>query len=198
MTRREIEDAGGLVKYLINPPPTLYEGDRAAECARKDESRTGGPRVKEVSRDLDRVYVQLKYTKNRVRVKLNASLFDLHERYYSKGKMPPLRSIIAAYKSLGHSDAFIEKLVQGRERAKRLCSSPFVNAFVAQPKRAKKAKKTPATIEEPESDASDCQSDEEHNNMSDHEDEGFDVDINEDPVDPEDDDFDEEDDVMDT
>jgi len=200
-TRREIEDAGGLVKYLIEPPPTFYEGDqgRAVEIevegrAREDSATV---RVKEVSRDIDRVYLQLKYTKNRVRVKLNASLLDLHERYYSKGKMPPIRTLCAAYKSLGYSEAFLERLVKGRARAKRLCSTPFVNAFVAQPQRTKKAKKTPTVQTEPESDASECNSDEE--DTSDHEDDGFDVDTNEDVVEePLEDDFDEEDDVMDT
>ena len=59
----------------------------------------------------DRVYLKLRYLKSGiVRVKLETSFVSLYEKYYSKNKMPPQKSVIAAYKSFGFSDKFLDRI----------------------------------------------------------------------------------------
>lgn len=59
----------------------------------------------------DRVYLKLRYLKNgTVRVKLDTSFIMLYERYYKKHKLPPFKSVVAAYKSFGFSEAFLERI----------------------------------------------------------------------------------------
>lgn len=59
----------------------------------------------------DRVYLKLRYLKSGiVRVKLETSFASLYEKYYSKNKMPPQKSVIAAYKSFGFSDKFLDRI----------------------------------------------------------------------------------------
>lgn len=59
----------------------------------------------------DTVYVKMRILKSGVvRIKLDASIATLHEKYYSKGKRPPSKSIIQAYKSMGFSEGFLEKI----------------------------------------------------------------------------------------
>lgn len=144
---REIEDA---------PIPRVYEIQE-----------------KETSPPMDRVFVQLTYTKTRVKVKLNTSLIELHEKYFARARAPPLRALTAAYKSVGCSEKFLEQFKRTRERAKRLCSSEFINKFVAEPKRAKKVKVVVKRRDDDACDEDKCDTDEE--SVSDHEDDGYDI-----------------------
>jgi len=67
----------------------------------------------------DRVVLKLHILKSGVvRVKLLASMACLWDKYYSKSKTPPLKSVISAYKNMGHSEAFIKKLHRNFERKK--------------------------------------------------------------------------------
>jgi hypothetical protein len=59
----------------------------------------------------DRVYLKLRYLKSGiVRVKFETSFASLYEKYYSKNIMPPQKSVIAAYKSFGFSDKFLDRI----------------------------------------------------------------------------------------
>ena len=65
----------------------------------------------------DRIYVKMKILKSGiVRIKLDASIAILHNKYYSKAKRPPMKSIIQAYKSMGFSSEFLEKIKKGFAR----------------------------------------------------------------------------------
>jgi len=59
----------------------------------------------------DKVYMKVRVLKSGIiRIKLDASFATLHEKYYSKQKQPPMKSAIQAYKSMGFSQEFLEKI----------------------------------------------------------------------------------------
>jgi len=65
----------------------------------------------------DQVYLKLKYLKSGIiRVKIDTSFLNLYEKYYSKNKLPPTKSIIQAYKSMGFSEKFLEKIKKRCEK----------------------------------------------------------------------------------
>ena len=45
-----------------------------------------------------------------VRIKIDTSIATLYEKYYSKAIRPPPKSVIQAYKSMGFSEGFLEKI----------------------------------------------------------------------------------------
>jgi len=97
LLKRNCEDLGIEYKQPDIPdyvPPTLSNTERE-------------PRLEYA----DQVYLKLKYLKSGIiRVKIDTSFFNLHEKYYSKNKLPPTKTIIQAYKSMGFSDKFLEKI----------------------------------------------------------------------------------------
>ena len=59
----------------------------------------------------DQVYMKMRILKSGiVRIKLDASIATLYEKYYRKALRPPMTSIIQAYKSMGFSEMFLEKI----------------------------------------------------------------------------------------
>lgn len=82
------------------------------------------PPVKVVERHFeypDNVVVKLNVLKSgKVRIKLFSHVAQLWERYNSKGKTPPHKMSISAYKSMGYSEAFINKMNKSFERKKVL------------------------------------------------------------------------------
>ena len=59
----------------------------------------------------DKVYMKVRVLKSGIiRIKLDASFANLYEKYYSKQKQPPMKSVIQAYKSMGFSQEFLEKI----------------------------------------------------------------------------------------
>ena len=146
----------------------------------------------------DRVYVKMKILKSGiVRIKLDASIATLYEKYYSKAKRPPMKSIIQAYKSMGFSPEFLEKIKQGfaknaeqQKRVEKLLDKLFNKEPV---KKTKKKKKEEEVVEEEKEDVEDeepPEDDEEEDDVP-GEDEGMDVepevedDIEEEPVEEE-------------
>ena len=60
---------------------------------------------------IDQVYLKMRILKSGiVRIKLDASIATLHEKYYKKALRPPMKSILSAYKSMGFSPQFLEKI----------------------------------------------------------------------------------------
>jgi len=92
---------------------------------------------------MDRIYLKLRCTKTRVHVKIDTSLYDLHQKYYAQGKAPPFRSLAAAYKSMGFPKSYIESLERGKQRAKEIFQNPKLLKLLETPKKkpSKKAKK---------------------------------------------------------
>lgn len=66
---------------------------------------------------LDQVQVSLSVLKNgKVRVKMVLHGAQLYEKYYSRGKVPPIKALTTAYKNLGYSDAFIQSFVEKHKK----------------------------------------------------------------------------------
>ena len=109
------------------------------------QSRAPSPERTDVfeSPPMDRIYLKLRCTKTRVHVKIDTSLYDLHQRYYAQGKAPPFRSLAAAYKSMGFPKSYIESLERGKQRAKEIFQNPKLLKLLETPKKkpSKKAKK---------------------------------------------------------
>ena len=94
----------------------------------------------------DRVYMRLRILKNGiVRVKLNASIWDLHNAYYRRAIKPPFKVVLQAYKAHGFSQNFMENMKKNNEKQKRLAQridKVFINIFDKDHvKRLKKEKK---------------------------------------------------------
>ena len=76
------------------------------------------PRVKEPVLDyLDKVYVNLKILKSgTIRIKVVPNFLILYEKYYKHAKRPPFKLTIQAYKAVGFSDTFVERIKKSEER----------------------------------------------------------------------------------
>jgi hypothetical protein len=101
----------------------------------------------------DTVYVKMRILKSGVvRIKLDASIATLHEKYYSKGKRPPSKSIIQAYKSMGFSEGFLEKIKKNfvkKEKEQKRVENIIDKLFNKDPvKKVKKKKEEEVIIEE--------------------------------------------------
>jgi len=159
---------------------------------------------------MDRIYLKLRCTKNRVHVKIDTSLYDLHEKYYARGKAPPFRSLAAAYKSMGFPKSYIESLERGRHRAKEIFQNPkLLKLLETKKKPSKKAKKEvevevvttrhedeDAVVSDSETSDSDSSEDGEGYDVARGDEETLDVDDDTDNDDPEEYTVDSEDDAV--
>jgi hypothetical protein len=60
---------------------------------------------------LDKVYVKLNILKSgKVRIKIVTNFLYFWSEYYSKGKSPTYKTLVAAYKAVGYSPAFLKKM----------------------------------------------------------------------------------------
>ena len=105
---------------------------------------------------VDRVYMKMRILKNgTVRIKLDPSFAILYEKYYSKGKIPPQKNIIQAYKSMGFSSEFQEKIKKGflknieqQKRSEKVIDKVF-NKEPKQKTKKKQKEEEPVEQEEP-------------------------------------------------
>ena len=66
---------------------------------------------------LDKVYVRLNVLKSGiVRVKMVTNFSNFWKTYYSKGKSPPFKTMLAACKAVGYSEAFMNKMIENRKK----------------------------------------------------------------------------------
>lgn len=66
---------------------------------------------------LDKVYVKLNVLKSGiVRVKLVTNFCSLWEMYYSNGKSPPFKTMLAACKAVGYSEIFLNRMNENRKK----------------------------------------------------------------------------------
>ena len=140
----------------------------------------------------DRVYVKMKFLKSGiVRIKLDASIASLHEKYYSKAKRPPMKTVIQAYKSMGFSEEFLEKIKKGfarnavqQKRIEKVIDKIFNKEPVKKPK--KKKKEEEIVEEEKEIEDEDTPEDDDEDEDVPGEDDGMDVEpeVEEDVEDP--------------
>ena len=107
---------------------------------------------------LDQVQVRLSVLKNgKVRVKCVLHGAQMYEKYYSQGKSPPIKTITAAYKNLGYSEAFIEtmtvkhkKRIQFGKKVGKILDTIFEKSAGAKKKKKEEPKKVEEEPEEEE------------------------------------------------
>jgi len=131
----------------------------------------------------EQVYLKLRVLKSGViRVKLDASFATIYEKYYSKQKIPPIKTSIQAYKSMGFSDTFIEKIkkkcdskVAFGKKVSGIIDSIFNKEPAKKPKNIKKKEdNVEVEVEEEEEDEQDP------DDVQPEEDEALDMEVDED------------------
>ena len=155
------------------------------------------PPVKVIERHFeypDNVVVKLNVLKSgKVRIKLFSHVAQLWEKYNSKGKIPPHKMLVSAYKSMGYSEAFINKMNKSFERKKvleikyeKMIQNIFERPSTKKKAPAKKKKKDEEpddTVEEEPDDDDDVTPEEDEAIEVDNDDDD-DVDENADDVEP--------------
>ena len=170
---------GTFLYNLLNPPPTkfpvkvkqpVYHQDYYLKLLKASDERMG---LKYVDPGLpivipvvypdppqepdlpysDHIRVTLKILKSGiVRVKVYPSIAILHERYWSKCIVPPLKPVIQAFKAYGFSDEFIKNIEKSQKKAdlfKQKVGKIIEKIFDKEPvKKIKKKKKVEEVIEE--------------------------------------------------
>jgi hypothetical protein len=170
---------GSFLYKLLNPPPTkfpvkvkqpVYHQDDYLKLLKASDERMG---LKYVDPGLpivipvvypdppqepdlpysDHIRVTLKILKSGiVRVKVYPSIAILHERYWSKCIVPPLKPVIQAFKAYGFSDDFIKNIEKSQKKAdlfKQKVGKIIEKIFDKEPvKKIKKKKKVEEVIEE--------------------------------------------------
>ena len=66
---------------------------------------------------VDKVYVKFNILKSgKVRIKLVPHFLEMWNNYYSKGKKPPIKTVTAAYKAVGFSNAFLDQIAVNQKK----------------------------------------------------------------------------------
>lgn len=127
---------------------------------------------------------------DRVRCTIAAKFADMYTEYYDQSKKPPLHVVVQAYKELGFSDDFLKSIITKHDvMEKRYGNLDLDKIFGAEKKKKKKEKappEPPAVEQEEEMEA-----EEEEEVESDHEDECFDMEGNDEDDEAVEEDFDE-------
>ena len=143
-----------------------------------------GPKIEKI----DQVYVKLRFLKSGIiRVKLDTSLATLYEKYYSQTKIPPIKSIIQAYKSMGFDEEYLENIKKKHEQrikfGKRV-SNAIDLIFNKEPAKKIKKKKEVVEVDEEEQEAEHEEPEEQEADDDPGEDGEMDVDLDEDEEEP--------------
>ena len=133
----------------------------------------------------DKVYMKVRILKSGIiRIKLDTSFAVLYEKYYSNQKHPPMKSIIQAYKSLGFSSEFLEKVKTKFSKFadhKKKVQEKIDSIFNKEPaKKSKKTKKKEELIEDENEEIEEERNDEEEEDDDPGEDGEMDVELDED------------------
>jgi len=135
----------------------------------------------------DKVYMKVRILKSGIiRIKLDTSFAVLYEKYYSNQKQPPMKSVIQAYKSIGFSSEFLEKVktkfskfADHKKKVQEKIDSIFNKEPVKKPKKTKK--KEELIEDENEEIEEEINEEEEEDDDVPDEDGGMDVEVEEDP-----------------
>jgi hypothetical protein len=146
------------------------------------------PPVKVIERHFeypDNVMVKLNVLKSgKVRIKLFSHVAQLWEKYNSKGKIPPHKMLVSAYKSMGYSEAFINKMNKSFERKKvlEIKYEKMIQNIFERPSTKKKAPAKKKKKEEEPEEKPDDTVEEEHDDddVTPEEDEAIEVDNDDD------------------
>lgn len=205
---------GSFLDKIVNPPPTMGYKQKRYPVYQKDtylallkrNYRALGLEYKELDipdyvphTDIvktqepelpfsDKVYMKVRILKSGIiRIKLDTSFATLYEKYYSHCKQPPMKTLIQAYKSMGFSPGFLEKIktksskfVEHKKKVEKMIDNIFNKEPAKKPKKAKK-KEEEDLIEDDEEPEEERDDDEEEEEEEIGDDEGMDVEVDEDP-----------------
>ena len=132
---------------------------------------------------VDRVYMKVRILKSGIiRIKLDASFYNLYERYYSKNKIPPIKTVVQAYKSMGFSDNFLQKIKKNYDKNITFMKkvSPKIDAIFNKETVKKPKKKKVETVEEDDLPPEEDEEEEEEEEEDAGEDGEMDVEVDED------------------
>jgi len=98
----------------------------------------------------DRVQVTLRVLKSGiVRVKVNGAIADMYDKYYRRGKKPPFKTVLQAYKSHGFSKEFLERMKKNNEKQLTFAKKvPGILEKIFDKEPVKKPKKEKKPVEE--------------------------------------------------
>jgi len=139
---------------------------------------------------LDTVVLNLTVLKNgKVKVKLIPHMAILNEKYYSKGKPPPIKNVLSALKAHGYSDEFIQTVKDKHKKRTKLMDIKWKKLQYLYENTPSKKKKKSKKKEIPEEEAvigddedEDDEDEEKEKDDEPEEDEGLDVEIEEEEV----------------
>ena len=105
---------------------------------------------------IEDVVVKLNVLKcGKVRVKLLTQMATLHEKYFSKNKLPPVKTLLAALKAVGYDEEYVSGLVSKIENNKNAMNARYKKlelVFNKPSSLSKKKKKEPEPEPEPEAE----------------------------------------------
>ena len=138
--------------------------------------------------NLDTIVLDLHVLKNgKVKVKLIPHMAILNEKYYSKGKPPPIKNVLSALKAHGYSDEFIQTVKDKHKKRTKLIDMKWKKLQYLYENTPSKKKKKSKKKEIPEEedvvlDGDECGDEDDEEKEKDdepEEDEGLDVEIDE-------------------
>ena len=104
----------------------------------------------------DKVYVRIRYTETGVCVKLLSKMFTIYEKYYTRGKQPPIDELVDAYKEHGYGEKFLLNVIKAdtynRDQRSNLFGRTIARLF-PEPKKAKKKSTKAAKVVVEDSDS---------------------------------------------
>ncbi len=125
---------------------------------------------------LDHIKVDLSVLKNgKIKIKIFPHVAELNEKYLSKNKQVPLKALVSAFKAVGASDTYIEKMTKTHNNKKNMnkkFEKLIALIFDKKAPAATAIKKKPHKLKDPEVESED-EEDEEDEVV---EDEGIDID----------------------
>jgi len=127
-----------------------------------------------------KVHLRVKYDDDGdcVHCSIASKFADMYTEYYDQSKKPPLHVVVQAYKELGFSDEFLKSIITKHDiMEKRYEKLDLDKIFGAEKKKKKKEKAPPKPPTEQDED---IEVEEEEEVESDHEDECFDMEANDD------------------
>ena len=105
----------------------------------------------------DHVQVTMNILKSgKIRIKINACMFDMYQKYWKNGEHPPQKTMIKNLKSLGFSERFIERVennykkIPARVAAFEKCIERVFNKPSVPKTKPKKKKTEPEPEDDPE------------------------------------------------
>lgn len=138
--------------------------------------------------DWDKIYVKLKYKKNKtVGVKLVTSFQDIYNKYCVNSKTPPIKTVVSAYKAMGYPEEFTDNLFKNHTKKMTLAPKIFKRVDLVlnkEPvKKPKKKKEEPPPQEEEIVEENEADDDNENNDDPVDDDGGMDIEVDQDDED---------------